>query len=241
MSALPRIGAEAHSERYGFQPMWPLIGALTVLGLSANEPTALLVVLVVLRSGRGRGAAFVAGWMTALVVVATGAGFVARLGIGPRRGGPRRVTLVIELVIGVALVMWAMWYWLHDRDRAYSVEVPPMLTRLTSIRTVPAFLTGLVTATYPPAIIAGTTLLRSDESTPARVAGLAMFVVVGTLMVAAPVIGSYVSPAWAARRSDALFDWTLRHRRILLTTILIVVGSFVAVRAMVHLTRTGHH
>ena len=108
-------------ERYGFHPMWPLIGALAVLGLSANEPTALLVVLVVLRSGRGRGAAFVAGWVTALVVVATTAGFVARLGLGPRRGGPRRVTLVIELVIGLALVAWATWYWLHNRARARSI------------------------------------------------------------------------------------------------------------------------
>ena len=220
--------------------MWPLIGALAVLGLSANEPTALLVVLVVLRSGRTRGAAFVAGWVTALVVVATTAGFVARLGLGPRRGGPRRVTLVIELVIGVALVAWATWYWRHNRETG-SVEVPRILTRLTSIRAVPAFLTGLVTATYPPAIIAGTTLLRSDASTLARVGGLATFVVIGTIMVAAPVVGTYVSPAWAGRRSDAVFDWTLRHRRILLTTILIVVGSFVAVRAVLHLTRTGHH
>ena len=218
--------------------MWPLIGALAVLGLSANEPTALLVVLVVLRSGRTRGAAFVAGWVTALVVVATTAGFVARLGLGPRRGGPRRVTLVIELVIGVALVAWATWYWRHNRETG-SVEVPRILTRLTSIRAVPAFLTGLVTATYPPAIVAGTTLLRSDASTLARVGGLATFVVIGTLMVGAPVVGTYLSPAWAGRRSDAVFDWTLRHRRILLTTILIVVGSFVAVRAVLHLTHTS--
>jgi hypothetical protein len=221
--------------------MWPLIGALAVLGLSANEPTALLVVLVVLRSGRARGVAFVAGWVTALVVVATGAGFVARLGLGPRRGGPRRLTLEIELVIGVSLVAWATWYWLHNRETDHSVEVPRILTRLTSIRMVPAFLTGLVTATYPPAIIAGTTLLRSNASTTARVGGLATFVIVGTLMVAAPVIGTYVSPVWAGRRSDAVFDWTLRHRRILLTTILIVVGLFVAIRALLHLTLTGHH
>jgi hypothetical protein len=217
------------------------MGALAILGLSANEPTALLVVLVVLRSGRDRGAAFVAGWGTALVVVATGAGFIARLGLGQRRGGPRRVTLVIELVIGVALVAWATWYWLRNRSRVHSLEVPRILTRLTSIRVVPAFLTGLVTATYPPAIVAGTTLLRSDASTPARVGGLATFVVVGTLMVAAPVIATYLSPAWAGRRSDSVFDWTLRHRRILLTTILIVVGSLIAARALLHLTRTGHH
>ena len=241
--ALPRTGASADAgcERYGRLLMWPLIGALAVLGLSANEPTALLVVLVVLRSGRDRGAAFVAGWVTALVVVATGAGFVARLGLGPRRGGPRRVTLVIELVIGVALVAWAAWYWLRNRERAHSLEVPRILTRLTSIQVLPAFLTGLVTATYPPAIIAGTTLLRSDASTLARVGGLATFVVVGTLMVAAPVVGTYVSPTWAGRRSDEVFAWTLRHRQILLTTILLAVGSFVAVRALLHLTRTGHH
>jgi Sap, sulfolipid-1-addressing protein len=219
--------------------MWPLIGALAVLGLSANEPTALLVVLVVLRSGRNRGVAFVAGWVVALVVVAMGAGFVARIGLGPRRGGPRRVTLVIELVIGVALVAWAVWYWLHNRDRAHSVEVPRILTRLTSIGVVPAFVTGLLTTTYPPAVVAGTTLLRSDASTLVRVGGLATFVVVGTLMVAAPVVGTYVSPSWTGRRSDAVFDWTLRHRRILLTTILIAVGSFVAVRALLLLARIG--
>jgi hypothetical protein len=183
----------------------------------------------------------VAGWVIALVVVATGAGFVARIGLGPRPGGPRKVTLVIELVIGVALVVWALWYWLHHRGRAHSVEVPRILTRLTSIRLTSAFLVGVATATYPPAIVAGTTLLRSDASTVARVAGLATFVAVGTLMVAAPVVAVYVAPTWAGRRSDAVFDWTLRHRRILLTSILIVVGTFVAVRAALLLTRTGHH
>jgi hypothetical protein len=220
--------------------MWPLIGALAILGLSANEPTALLVVLVVLRSGRSRGAAFVAGWVTALVVVATGAGFVVRIGLGPRQGGPRRVTLVGELVIGVGLVAWATWYWMHNRARAHSVEIPRILTRLTSIRMVSAFLVGVATATYPPAIIAGTTLLRSDSTTLVRIIGLATFVVVGTLMVAAPVVGVYISPTWAIGRSDAVFDWTLRHRRILLTVILIVVGLFVAGRAVLHLTHTGH-
>lgn len=220
--------------------MWSLIVALLVLGLSANEPTALLVVLVVLRSGRNRGAALVAGWITALLIVAAGAGFVARLGFGPRRGGPRRVTLVIELVIGIGLVSWATWYHLRNRGRAHSMEVPRSLARLTSIGVVPAFFTGLFVATYPPAIVAGTTLLRSHASTAVRLAGLVIFVVVGTLMVAAPVVGSYVSPAWAARRSDVVFDWTLRHRHLLLTTILITVGLFISVRAVLHLTRTGY-
>jgi threonine/homoserine/homoserine lactone efflux protein len=216
--------------------MWTLLGAMVVLGLSANEPTALLVVLVVLRSGRDRGVAFVAGWMTALIVVATGAGFALRLGFGPRPGGPRRVTLVVELVIGVALVVWATWYWLRGRDAEHSVEEPRILRRLTSIGRVPAFLAGVATTTYPPAIIAGTTLLRSDASTLGRVGGLAVFVVVGTLMVAAPVVGSYLAPTWTGQRMDAVFDWTLRHRRILLTTILIAVGVFIAVRAVLHLT-----
>ncbi len=219
--------------------MWSLIGTMVVLGLSANEPTALLVVLVVLRSGRGRGAAFVTGWMTALIVVTVGAGFALRHGLGPLRGGPHPITLVIELLIGVALVVWATWYWLHHRDRAHSVEEPRILTRLTSIGLVPAFFVGVVTATYPPAIIGGTTLLRSDASGLGRLIGLGMFVVIGTLMVAAPVVGSYVAPTWTDRRLDTVFDWTLRHRRILLTTILIVVGAFVAARAALHLS--AHH
>ena len=216
--------------------MWPLIGAMVVLGLSANEPTALLVVLVVLRSGRTRGVAFVAGWVTALVVVTLGAGFALRLGLGPRPGGPRRITLVFELVIGVALVVWAVWYWLHDRNEARSVVEPKILTRLTSIGWIPATLVGVATATYPPAIIAGTTLLRSDASTIGRLIGLATFVIVGTLMVAAPVVGTYLAPTWTGRRMDLVFDWTLWHRRTVLSVILILVGVFVAVRAVLHLT-----
>ncbi len=219
--------------------MWPLIGAMVVLGLSANEPTALLVVLVVLRSGRDRGAAFVVGWMTALAVVTTGAGFAARLGLGPRRSGPRRITLVIELAIGVAMVVWAVWYRLHHRGRAHAVEVPHILTRLTSIGLVPAFFVGVITATYPPAIIAGTTLLRSDASAPARLVGLATFVVIGTLMVAAPVVGTYLAPTWTHARLNAVFGWTLVHRRLLLTAIFILVGTFVAARAVAHLA--AHH
>ena len=212
-----------------------LIGTMVVLGLSANEPTALLVVLVVLRSGRGRGVAFVAGWATALVAVAMGAGLAVRLGLGPRRGGPRRITLVIELVIGVALVVWAVWYWLQDREGVHSTEEPRILTRLRSIGLFPAFLAGVLTATYPPAIVAGTTLLRSGASTLGRFIAMSTFVVVGTLMVAAPVVGTYVAPTWTARRMDAVFDWTLRHRRIVLTTILIVVGIFIVVRALMRL------
>jgi hypothetical protein len=215
--------------------MWPLIGTMVVLGLSANEPTALLVVLVVLRSGPTRGVAFVAGWVTALVVVAVGAGFALRLGLGPRHGGPRRITLVVELIIGVALVVWAIWYWLHDREKALSAEEPRILTKLRSIGLVPAFLVGVVTATYPPAIVAGTTLLLSDASTLGRLMAMATFVVVGSLMVAAPVVATYVAPTWSGRHLDALFAWTLRHRRILLTTILIAVGLFIAARAVLHL------
>ncbi len=220
--------------------MWSLIGAMALLGLSANEPSALLVVLVVLRSGRNRGVAFVAGWVTALTLVVVGAGFVVRLGFGPRPGGPRRVTLVFELVVGVALVVWSAWYWLRSRGRAKSVEVPKHLNRLTSIKAIPAFIAGVITCTYPPAIVAGTTLLRSRASTAARVTGLATFVIVGTIMVALPVVGTYVAPAWAARRSDRLFDWTLRHRRNLLVAILTVLGLFISTRAVLHLAHVPH-
>lgn len=217
--------------------MWTLIGALALLGLSANEPSALLVVLVVLRSGRSRGVAFVAGWVTALTLVVAGAGFVVRLGFGQREGGPRRGTLVIELAAGVALIVWSAWYWVRSRGRAKSVEVPKYLARLTSIRLIPSFIAGVIACTYPPAIIAGTTLLRSHVSVVGRVSGLLAFVSIGSLMVAFPVAAAYVSPAWAGRHSDRLFDWTLRHRRILLVTIVALLGLFIGGRAVLHLSR----
>jgi hypothetical protein len=220
--------------------MWHLIGALVVLGLSANEPSALLVVLVVLRSGRNRGALFIGGWVSALVLVVAGGGFVARLGLGPRRGGPRRLTLQIELVIGIGLLIWAAWYWIHTRQRSASVAVPKHLARLTSLGRPAAFVAGLLTCTYPPAVVAGTTLLRSDSSMSWRVAGFATFVIIGTLMVAVPVMSSYVAPTWASARSDAVFNWMLQHRRNLLIVILTVLGAFISARAILHLAHHPH-
>ena len=219
--------------------MWPLIGALAALGLSANKPSALLVVLVVLRSGRNRGVSFVIGWVTVRAFVVVAAGFVVRLGLGPKPGGPKRVTLIIELIIGIALIVWAGWYWVHSRGHVKSVEVPKHLARLTSINVIPAFFAGVIVCTYPPAVIAGTTLLRSDASTAARFAGLLTFVVVGTLMVALPVVGTYVAPTWAATRSDQLFNWTLHHRRTLVIAIVAVIGLFITARALLHLTHVA--
>jgi hypothetical protein len=215
--------------------MWPLIGTMVALGISANEPTALLVVLVVLRSGRDRGAAFVTGWLVALAVVTIGAGFAIRLGLGPRRNGPRRITLIVELIVGIGLVMFAIWYWWRGRHGAHSTEEPHILRRLTSIGRVPAFVTGVITATYPPALVAGTTLFRSDASDIARIIALGTFLGIGTIMVATPVVGMYAAPNWTTHHMDRVYGWTLRHRRILLTTILGAVGVFVAVRAGMHL------
>jgi hypothetical protein len=215
--------------------MWPLIGTMVALGVSANEPSALLVVLVVLRSGQNRGVAFVVGWVAALGVVAVGAGFAMRIGLGPRQGGPRRITLVVELVIGVGLVLFAVWYWWRGRNSAHATEEPHILRRLTSIGLIPAALAGVATATYPPAIVAGTTLFRSDASTAARIVALSVFLGVGSLMVAAPVVGMYAAPRWTTHHMDRMYGWTLRHRRILLTVILGAVGLFIAVRAGMHL------
>jgi hypothetical protein len=215
--------------------MWPLIGTMVALGVSANEPSALLVVLVVLRSGRDRGVAFVVGWVAALGVVAVGAGFAMRIGLGPRQGGPRRITLVVELIIGVGLVVFAVWYWWRGRNGAHATEEPHILRRLTSIGLIPATIAGVATATYPPAIVAGTTLFRSDASTAARIVALSVFLGVGTVMVAAPVVGMYAAPNWTTHHMDRMYGWTLRHRRILLTVILGAVGLFIAVRAVHHL------
>jgi hypothetical protein len=215
--------------------MWSLIAAMIALGISANEPSALLVVLVVLRSGKDRGAAFVAGWVAALGVVTIGAGFAMRIGLGPRHGGPRRITLIVELVIGIGLVVFAIGYWIRGRNGAHSAEEPHILRRLTSIGVIPAALAGLITATYPPAIVAGTTLFRSDASTPARLIAVSIFLGVGTMMVAAPVVGMYAAPDWTTHHMDRVYRWTLRHRRILFTAILGAVGLFVAVRAGMHL------
>jgi hypothetical protein len=217
--------------------MWSLIGAMLALGVSANEPSALLVVLVVLRSGGDRGVAFVAGWVASLTVVTVGAGFAMRIGLGPRHGGPRRITLIVELVIGAGLVVFAVWYWWRGRNGAHSTEEPHILRRLTSIGLAPAALAGVVTATYPPAVVAGTTLFRSDASTLARVIALGIFLGVGTAMVVTPVIAMYAAPDWAAHHMDRVYNWTLRHRRILLTTILGAVGVFVMVRSVLHLAR----
>lgn len=215
--------------------MWTLLGAMVALGISANEPSALLVVLVVLRSGRDRGVAFVVGWLLALGAVTLLAGFLLRLGLGPRRGGPRRITLIVELIVGIGLVLFAIWYWWRGRGGAHSTDEPHILRKLTSIGRVPALLTGMFVATYPPAIVAGTTLFRSDESNVVRLIALGTFLGIGTIMVATPVMGMFVAPNWTNHHMGRMYSWTLRHRRVLLTVVLGAVGLFVAIRAGMHL------
>ena len=82
-----------------------------------------------------------------------------------------------------------------------------------SIGVFPAFLTGMITSTYPPAIVAGPTLLRSRASSVARSGCLATSVVLGTLMGAAPVAATYASTESPGARSGPVPHRTPGTRR----------------------------
>jgi hypothetical protein len=115
--------------------------------------------------------------------------------------------------------------------RAAEVEEPSWLTRLDDMEPWPAFLLGMFLPTYVIAIAAGAHIVGTHPSRAAAVAGMLVFVLVGTSTVYAPIVLAEVAPAWSGPVRARLRDWLVQNWRFVGGVLLLVVAALLIAKA----------
>jgi hypothetical protein len=197
----------------------------------ALSPIPIIAVVVLLTSPRARslGPVFVLGWLLGLVVV----GAIVLAVIGPSGAGSsgqrtRWVSWVL-IVLGVVLLVGAVR---HVRGRARGGEEAPLPAWLEAIdRLKPSVVLGggvVLGGVRPKSlllVVAGAAAIAQTGIAGGQQAiAYAVFAIIATLGVAAPVVIYFAMGERSAELLGRLKSWMRRNNAVILAVVLLVLG-----------------
>lgn len=180
-------------------------------------------------SGRADGPAFVAAWIVGLAVI----GIIVIAAVGGDAEADSGVTpdwvSGLKLALGVLLLLVGVHQW-RGRPRGDApAELPKWMHALDTFGPVKALGAGVLLSLLNPKnlllAVAGTTVIaQAGLSTGEQAGALAVFVAIGTIGVATPVVLYFALGDRSRHMLDAMKDWMARNNAVIMAVLLLVIG-----------------
>ncbi len=209
------------------------IGQVLSLGVGvAISPVPIIAVVLMLATPRARanGPAFVLGWIAGLAVVGTIVLLVSSGASASDNGQPATWVSVLELVLGALLLLVAVKQW-RGRPRAGEhAELPKWMRAIDQFKPGKALGFGVILSGVNPknlllTVGAAAAIAQTGARTGTQAVALAVFVIVGTVGVGAPV-GLYLALGERSRRAlDELRSWMAAHNAAIMAVLMLVIGA----------------
>jgi threonine/homoserine/homoserine lactone efflux protein len=205
-----------------------------VLGLAAGvavSPLPIVAIILLLATPRGRanGSLFAVGWLVGLSVL----GAVVLLLAGPADssddGQPAAWTGWLKLLLGVLLLLLAVRQWRARPAEGAEPEMPKWMAGLDRLRPGQALGLGALLSAVNPKN-GGLTIAAAASIAGAGLAGgqqaitLAVFVLIGSLGVLAPLVLYLTAGERAARTLDSWKIWAGDHNAAIMAVLFLVFG-----------------
>jgi threonine/homoserine/homoserine lactone efflux protein len=205
-----------------------------VLGLAAGvavSPLPIVAIILLLATPRGRanGSLFAVGWLVGLSVL----GAVVLLLAGPADssddGQPAAWTGWLKLLLGVLLLLLAVRQWRARPAEGAEPEMPKWMAGLDRLRPGQALGLGALLSAVNPKN-GGLTIAAAASIAGAGLAGgqqaitLAVFVLIGSLGVLAPLVLYLTAGERAARTLDSWKTWAGDHNAAIMAVLFLVFG-----------------
>jgi hypothetical protein len=212
-----------------------VLASVVVLGLGcAANPWGIMIAILLLDARRGHGIvwAYVLAWTGAISVVLVA--LLAGLGAVFESGSDSASTAAswLELALGVVLIGFGARRLLGSRGEEAPTETPRWLRAIENISYPAAFLLGIYSATYPLVIAAAGEILAADTSSAETTALVVLFVALGSSTVAGVAALGTFAPSRSAAFLERLRAWVTAHNRAVITTIVLVLGGYLAARGL---------
>jgi hypothetical protein len=213
--------------------MGAAIGDILPLAVGvAISPVPVIAVVLMLGTPRARsnGPAFALGWVAGLTIVGGAVLAVANGNSQADDGGPETWVSVVKLVFGVLFLLLAARTW-RTRPRAGQEAAMPKWMQAIDAFTAGkslgfgALLSGVNPKNLALTIAAATAIAQTGLSGGEAAGALAVFVIVGSLSILAPVVIYFVMGPKAAAILDELKTWMAAHNAAIMTVLLLVLGA----------------
>jgi Sap, sulfolipid-1-addressing protein len=213
--------------------MGQAIGQTFPFGIAvAISPIPIIGVVLMLATPRARvnGPAFLVGWIAGLAVLGTVVLLISGGANASSDGGPAKWVDVLKLVLGVLLLLVAGRQWRSRPGGGEAAELPKWMQAIDGFSAVKAVGLGAVLAAVNPknglmtvgaaAAIAGTGIDAGEQAI-----SLAVFIVIATLGVAAPVVIYFTLGDRSTKLLSELKDWMGAHNAAIMAVLLLVLGA----------------
>lgn len=198
----------------------------------AISPLPIVAVVLMLATPRGRtnGLAFMLGWIVGLALVGTIVLLIASGASASKQGGPATWVSWLEIVLGALSVLMAGKQW-RDRPRGSTTGSTPgwmrAIDRFTAVRStaVAIALSGINPKNLLLTVGAAAAIAQTGVSAGRQAVALAVFVVIGTVGVGAPVAIYFGMGDRSARLLGELRGWMTAHNAAIMAVLLLVIGA----------------
>ncbi|MFH8683905.1 GAP family protein [Streptomyces lydicus] len=205
-----------------------------VLGLAAGvavSPLPIVAIILVLATPQGRrnGTLFALGWVVGLA--ALGALMLAVGGTGGASAHKHPATWVgaLKLALGALLVLFGARQWRRRPKDASQAQLPKWMAAIDHFTPVKILGLGLLLSAgnlknAPLTIAAGASISSAGLPVPQQIGTLAVFVVIASLGVLAPLAVYVVMGERARSMLGSWRDWAARHNVAVLAVLFFVLG-----------------
>jgi threonine/homoserine/homoserine lactone efflux protein len=193
-------------------------------------PIIAVVLMLSTPTGRVNGPAFLAGWIIGIAVLGTIVLVVAGGASASKHGAPATWVSILKLVLGALLLGLAVKQW-RGRPRGDSEPALPgwmkAVDRFTPGRSVAM---GVALSAINPKnlilVVGGAAAIaQTGASTSSQAVAIAVFIVIATLGVAAPIVIYFATGDRATKILADLHDWLARENATIMAVICLIIGA----------------
>jgi threonine/homoserine/homoserine lactone efflux protein len=212
--------------------VWNAVGQILPAAVGvALSPIPIIAVVLMLVTPRGRvnGPMFVVGWLVGLATL----GAIVLALAGPAESGsdssPSTGASVLEIVLGALLLLVAIRQFRKRPDGDEQPPTPKWMSTIDTFTPVKSAGAGAVLAAVNPkntllAISAGATIAQTGIPGGQQAVAYAVFALIATIGIGAPVVIYFAMGERAAAVLDGLKVWMAHNNAVIMSVLCLVIG-----------------
>jgi threonine/homoserine/homoserine lactone efflux protein len=212
--------------------MGKAIGDILPLAIGvAISPVPIIAIVLMLGTPRARdnGPAFAAGWVLGLTAAGAIMLVIASGSATSDTGNPETWVSVLKLVLGVLFLLLAARQWRGRTAPGEEAAMPKWMRAIDTFSAGKSFVGGVVLSGLNPknlalTIAAAAAIAQTEISSGQEAGVLAIFIVIGSLTILAPLVIYFALGARAKDVLDGLKSWMAAHNAAIMTVLLLVLG-----------------
>lgn len=196
----------------------------------AISPVPIIAVILMLGTPRARsnGPAFAAGWIAGLIIVSTLVLLLTGDADDADSGASTAVGW-IKIVFGALFLVLALKQWQARPQPGVEPTMPKWMAAIDTFGAgkslgLGALLSGVNPKNLALSFAAAASISQAGLSTGGTVVSVAVFVIIGSLTVAGPVVLFLMAPQRAGTSLASIKDFMTDHNAVIMMTVLLLLG-----------------